>query len=138
MESSEWRRLRNEIRADLELMWGSQADSNNRIESLSSSIEKHGQQIAEQGRQIAEQGRQIAEQGRQIAEQSLRIEESMRQSAALGREVAAIGHQLVGRLRQFDHRFGVLIDSLETDNDKRISVLEERVTRLEQKTDPAA
>lgn len=131
MESNEWRRLRNEMRADLELMWGSQADSNNRIESLSSSIEKHGQQIAEQGRQIAEQGRQIAE-------QSLRIEESMRQSAALGREVAAIGHQLVGRLRQFDHRFGVLIDSLETDNDKRFAVLEERVTRLERKTDPAA
>ncbi len=143
--SKELDRLRKDVRAQLELMWGSQSESNSRIEKLSRSIEanadtivEQGRQIAEQGRQIAEQGRQIAEQGQRIAEQSLVIQASMKQSAAIGREVVALGDQMVGRLRQFDYKFGQLLGAIEKDSDQRFVALEKRVARLEKKGDPAA
>ena len=143
--SKELDRLRKDVRAQLELMWGSQSESNSRIEKLSRSIEanadtivEQGRQIAEQGRQIAEQGRQIAEQGQRIAEQSLVIQASMKQSAAIGREVVALGDQMVGRLRQFDYKFGQLLGAIEKDSDQRFVALEKRVSRLEKKGDPAA
>ena len=138
-------RLRKDVRAQLELMWGSQSESNSRIEKLSRSIEanadtivEQGRQIAEQGRQIAEQGQRIAEQGQRIAEQSLVIQASMKQSAAIGREVVALGDQMVGRLRQFDYKFGQLLGAIEKDSDQRFVALEKRVSRLEKKGDPAA
>lgn len=143
--SKELDRLRKDVSAQLELMWGSQSESNSRIEKLSRSIEanadtivEQGRQIAEQGRQIAEQGRQIAEQGQRIAEQSLVIQASMKQSAAIGREVVALGDQMVGRLRQFDYKFGQLLGAIEKDSDQRFVALEKRVSRLEKKGDPAA
>ena len=150
--SKELDRLRKDVRAQLELMWGSQSESNSRIEKLSRSIEanadtiveqgrqiaEQGRQIAEQGRQIAEQGQRIAEQGQRIAEQSLVIQASMKQSAAIGREVVALGDQMVGRLRQFDYKFGQLLGAIEKDSDQRFVALEKRVSRLEKKGDPAA
>ncbi len=122
--SKEFDRLKKEIRADLELMWGSQAASNARIEGMSKALESQAEMIAEQGRQIAEQGR--------------RIETSMKHTAAIGREVVAQGDQMVGRLRQFDHKFGQLLGALERDSDRRLRALEKRVSRLEDKGDPAA
>ena len=136
--SKELDRLRKDVRAQLELMWGSQSESNSRIEKLSRSIEANADTIVEQGRQIAEQGRQIAEQGQRIAEQSLVIQASMKQSAAIGREVVALGDQMVGRLRQFDYKFGQLLGAIEKDSDQRFVALEKRVSRLEKKGDPAA
>lgn len=143
--SKELDRLRKDVSAQLELMWGSQSESNSRIEKLSRSIEanadtivEQGRQIAEQGRQIAEQGQRIAEQGQRIAEQSLVIQASMKQSAAIGREVVALGDQMVGRLRQFDYKFGQLLGAIEKDSDQRFVALEKRVSRLEKKGDPAA
>lgn len=122
--SKETERLRREVRADLALMWANQSDANGRIEQLSRSIEQHADQIAEQGQKIAEQG--------------LVIQASMRQTAALGREVADLGTQLVGRLKQFDKRFGKFLAAVEKDSDQRFQALEERVTRLEERGDPAA
>lgn len=129
--SKEIEQWKKEIRADLELMWGSQSDSNRRIESISESIEAHAEKIAEQGRKIAEQGRKIHE-------QSLAIEASMKQTAAIGREVVALGDQMVGHLRQFDYKFGKLFEALENESDRRFEALEKRVFRLEQKGEPAA
>lgn len=117
--SKELDRLRKDVSAQLELMWGSQSESNSRIEKLSRSIEANADTIVEQGRQIAEQGRQIAEQGQRIAEQSLVIQASMKQSAAIGREVVALGDQMVGRLRQFDYKFGQFLGAIEKDSDQR-------------------
>jgi chromosome segregation ATPase len=136
--SKETEKLRREVRADLALMWANQSDANGRIEQLSRSIELHADQIAEQGQKIAEQGQKIAEQGQKIAEQGLVIQASMRQTAALGREVADLGTQLVGRLKQFDKRFGKFLSAVEKDSDQRFQALEERVTRLEERGDPAA
>ncbi len=122
--SKELDRLRKDVRAQLELMWGSQSESNSRIEKLSRSIEANADTIVEQGRQIAEQ--------------SLVIQASMKQSAAIGREVVALGDQMVGRLRQFDYKFGQLLGAIEKDSDQRFVALEKRVARLEKKGDPAA
>lgn len=138
MSEKETRKLRMEIRAELELMWGNQVESNARIERLSQSIERHADRIAAQGDEIAEQGRRIAEQGQKIAEQGHEIQASMRETAALGREVADLGTQMAGRLKQFDTRFGKFLSASESDNDRRFQALEERVTRLEKNSDPAA
>ena len=126
--SEDLSQLKREVRAELELMWGNQADSNSRIGSLSRSIESHATMIEEQGRQIAI---------------------SMRQSAALGREVVSIGDQMVGRLRQLDQKFGKFIDAVDRRSDERLETveqqsrqrldeLEKRVSRLEQKDNTAA
>ena len=136
--SKEIDKLKNEIRADLALMWGSHSASNSRIGEMSRSLEAQAEMIAEQGRQIADQGQRIAEQGERIAEQGQQIAVSMRQSAALGREIIAQGDQMAGRFRQFDHRFGQLLGALEKDGDRRLRALEKRVERLENKGDPAA
>lgn len=143
--SKEIDKLKNEIRADLALMWGSHSASNSRIGEMSRSLEaqaemiaEQGQRIAEQGQQIAEQGQRIAAQGERIAEQGRQIATSMRQSAALGREIIAQGDQMAGRFRQFDQRFGQLLGALEKDGDRRFRALEKRVERLENKGDPAA
>ena len=136
--SKEFDRLKKELRADLELMWGSQSASNTRIEAISQRIESQAEMIAEQGHQIAEQGRKIVEHGLKIERQALAIEASMKHTAALGREVVALGDQMVGRLRQFDYKFGKLLGALEKDSDNRYRALEKRVARLEQKGDPAA
>jgi chromosome segregation ATPase len=122
--SKETEKLRREVRADLALMWANQSDANGRIEQLSRSIEQHADQIAEQGQRIAEQG--------------LVIQASMRQTAALGREVADLGNQLVGRLKQFDKRFGKFLSAVEKDSEERFEALEARVARLEERGDPAA
>lgn len=98
-------------------MWGSQAASNARIEGMSTALESQAEMIAEQGR---------------------RIESAMKHTAAIGREVVAQGDQMVGRLRQFDHKFGQLLGALERDSDRRLRALEKRVSRLEDKGDPAA
>ncbi len=136
--SNETQKLRREVRAELELMWASQSSANKRIEKLSHSIEEHADQIAEQGRQIGEQGQRIAEQGQRIAEQGGQIADSMRQTAALGREVADLGTQLVGRLKQFDKKFGKFLFAVENEGKDRYDALEARVARLEEKSDPAA
>ncbi len=129
--SKETEKLRREVRADLALMWANQSDANGSIERLSRSIEQHADQIAEQGQKIAEQGQRIAEQG-------LVIQASMRQTAALGREVADLGTQMVGRLKQFDKRFGKFLSAVEKDSEERFEALEARVARLEERGDPAA
>lgn len=136
--SKEIDKLKKEIRADLALMWGSHSASNSRIGEMSRSLEAQSEMIEEQGQQIAEQGKQIALQGERIAEQGKQIAVSMRQSAALGWEVIAQGDQMVGRLRQFDQRFGKLLGALERDGERRLRALEKRVERLENKGDPAA
>ena len=148
--SEKLERLRKEMRAELALTWAGQADCNRRLEEISSRIHQHADRIDEQAQQIDEQGRQIAEQGRQIAEQGSRIRKqghligaSMRETARLGREVAAGGDQIVGRLRQFDQRFGVFIDALQEDLEEkaplsRLERLEERVKDLEERSGPAA
>lgn len=150
--SKESQRLRREVRAELELMSASQSASNTRIEQLSESIERHADQIAEQGDRIAEQGERIAEQGKEIARQGQEIarqgheiarqgheiQASMKQTAALGREVADLGGQLVGRLKQFDQKFGKFLHAVEKESAQRFEALEARVARLEAKSDPAA
>lgn len=129
-------RLRREVRADLQLLWGGQADGNKRIDEMATRIERNSDRIEEQGQKIAEQGQKIAEQGREIAE-------SMRETAKLGREVVAQGHQMVGRLKQFDSRFGKFLDAIVEDLENRaplsrVETLEERVAKLEQRQGPAA
>ncbi len=143
-------RLRREVRADLQLLWGGQADGNKRIDQMATRIERNsdrieeqGQKIAEQGQKIAEQGQKIAEQGQKIAEQGHEIAESMRETAKLGREVVALGDQMVGRLKQFDTRFGSFLDAIVEDMENqaplsRVETLEERVTKLEKRQGPAA
>lgn len=145
------------VRADLQLIWAGQADGNKRIDEIarrieqqSSRIEEQGEQIAEQGQQIAEQGQQIAAQGQQIAVQGQRIAEqgkqiaqSMRETARIGREVVALGDQMVGRLKQFDKRFGGFIDAVIKEVNQRAPIdrmerLEERVRKLEEERGPAA
>lgn len=120
--SNDYLKFYRELRAEMELMWGSQGDSNKRIEQISTRIREHGQRIEEQGEQIAEQGRQI--------------NTSMKETARLGMEVAALGDQMVGRLKQVDHKFGKFLGALEKDmkanvSKKQFEALEARVKRLE-------
>lgn len=122
-------RLRREVRADLQLLWGGQADGNKRIDQMATRIERNSDRIEEQGQKIAEQGREIAQ--------------SMRETAKLGREVVALGDQMVGRLKQFDTRFGSFLDAIVEDMENqaplsRVETLEERVTKLEKRQGPAA
>ena len=126
-------KFQKEVKAELELMWGSQSSSSKRIEAMAKSLE-------EQGQAIVEQGQAIAEQGQAIARQSLRIDASMRQTAGIAREVVALGDQMVGRLRQLDDKFGKFLGALEreTVSSKSFRALEERVRRLEEKDDSAA
>ena len=133
-------KFQKEVKAELELMWGSQSSSSKRIEAMAKSLEEQGQAIVEQGQAIAEQGQAIAEQGQAIARQSLRIDASMRQTAGIAREVVALGDQMVGRLRQLDDKFGKFLGALEreTVSSKSFRALEERVRRLEEKDDSAA
>lgn len=67
----------------------------------------------------------------------------MRETAQIGREVVALGDQMVGRLKQFDKRFGSFIDAVIKEVDQRVTVervelLEERVRKLEEGRGPAA
>jgi len=148
--SDKLERFKREVRADLQLVWAGQADGNKRLNEMSQRINDYGKQIAEQGQQIAEQGQQIAEQGQRIAEQgklialqSTVIADSMRETAKLGKEVVAIGEQTVGRLKQFDRRFGKFIDALDEEMEtkaplNRLEALEQRVRELEDRQGPAA
>jgi hypothetical protein len=124
--SKEFSKFQKEVKAELELMWGSQSSSGKRIEAMARSLE--------------EQGQAIVEQGQAIARQSLRIDASMRQTAGIAREVVALGDQMVGRLRQLDDKFGKFLGALEreTVSSKSFRALEERVRRLEQKDGSAA
>ena len=141
--SDKLERFKREVRADLQLVWAGQADGNKRLNEMSQRINDCGQQIAEQGQQIAEQGQRIAEQGQLIALQSTVIADSMRETAKLGKEVVAIGEQTVGRLKQFDRRFGKFIDALDEEMEtkaplNRLEALEQRVRELEDRQGPAA
>jgi hypothetical protein len=67
----------------------------------------------------------------------------MRETAKLGKEVVAIGEQTVGRLKQFDRRFGKFIDALDEEMEtkaplNRLEALEQRVRELEDRQGPAA
>lgn len=147
--------LRREMRANFELTWGGQADSNKRIEEIANRLDSHstkleeqadkiveqGQKIARQGQEIARQGQEIARQGEVIAEQNRQMAVGIRETARLGREVVAIGHQMEGRFRLMNDRFGKFLDVLETEaTDQGIAIkdLEARVTRLEERQGPAA
>jgi methyl-accepting chemotaxis protein len=143
----EFSKFQKEVKAELELMWGSQSSSGKRIEAMARSLEEQGQAIIEQGQTIADQGQAIAEQGQAIAEQgqaiarqAVRIDASMRHTAGIAREVVALGDQMVGRLRQLDDKFGKFLGALEreTVSSKSFRALEERVRRLEQKDGSAA
>ena len=141
--SDKLERFKREVRADLQLVWAGQADGNKRLNEMSQRINDYGKQIAEQGQQIAEQGQRIAEQGKLIALQSTVIADSMRETAKLGKEVVAIGEQTVGRLKQFDRRFGKFIDALDEEMEtkaplNRLEALEQRVRELEDRQGPAA
>jgi hypothetical protein len=129
----EFSKFQKEVKAELELMWGSQSSSGKRIEVMARSLE-------EQGQAINEQGQIIAEQGQAIARQAVRIDASMRQTAEIAREVVALGDQMVGRLRQLDDKFSKFLGALEreTVSSKSFRALEERVRRLEQKDGSAA
>ena len=131
------------VRADLQLIWAGQADGNKRIDEIARRIEQQSSRIEEQGEQIAEQGQQIAAQGQRIAEQGKEIAQSMRETARIGREVVALGDQMVGRLKQFDKRFGGFIDAVIKEVNQRAPIdrmerLEERVRKLEEERGPAA
>lgn len=115
--SKDLNQLKKEIRADFALIWGSQRDSNTRMEALASQLDQQAELIAEANR---------------------RVEESMRLAARLGREVVAAGDQTAGRLKQLDGRFITLLDALEKRQDRRYESLERRVARLEKNGDPAA
>jgi hypothetical protein len=52
--------------------------------------------------------------------------------------VADLGTQLVGRLKQFDRRFGQFLSAMEEDTEVHFASLEARVASLSQAGDPAA
>ena len=53
--SDETMKYYRELRAEMELMWGSQSASNTRLEEISARILRHGEKIESQGEKIESQ-----------------------------------------------------------------------------------
>lgn len=144
--SRELSKLRMEMRAEFELTWGAWSDVNSRVDDMSSGMTDMASGMTDMSSGMTDMSSSMAEMSRAMAHMSSRMAEissKIDQTSRLAKEAVASGEIGVARLRQMERRFSSVLEAVEKEtsdkvSSKRFEDLEERVRRLEEKSDPAA